>query len=130
MALHKTIALTFAAVLAAATLPLIPQSAAQAAHSGAPIFIPPNNSRDDHTAKKRHGDHYDNVVGNYTRRCTSLDGQFTRLQARMGPSEALREASALYEQGVEHCNGGARLQGIDELTAAIRRIGGIPRVEL
>jgi hypothetical protein len=48
----------------------------------------------------------------------------------MGDSAALREATALYAQGVAHCNGGARQQGIDELTAAIRRIGGIPRVEL
>jgi hypothetical protein len=48
----------------------------------------------------------------------------------MGDSAALREAMALHEQGVADCNGGARLQGIDELTAAIRRIGGIPRVEL
>jgi hypothetical protein len=48
----------------------------------------------------------------------------------MAASAALREAAALHDQGVAHCNGGARLQGIDELTAAIRKIGGIPRVEL
>lgn len=123
MALHKTIVLTFAAALAAAAMPLIPQAVAQ--NGGTPTFIPPNHSKDD-----QHGEHYDNVVGNYTRRCTSLDSQFTRLQAHMGPSSALREASALHQQGVAHCNGGARLQGIDELTAAIRKIGGIPRVEL
>jgi len=123
MALHKTIALTFAAALGATALPLIPQSAAQ--NGGTPTFIPPNHSRGD-----QHGEHYDNVTGNYTRRCTSLDSQYIRLQAHMGPSAALREATALHAQGVAHCNGGARLQGIDELTAAIRRIGGIPRVEL
>jgi hypothetical protein len=42
----------------------------------------------------------------------------------------LQQAAALHDQGVAHCNGGARQQGIDELTAAIRRIGRIPRVEL
>jgi hypothetical protein len=76
------------------------------------------------------GEHYDTVVANYTRRCTSLDGQFTRLRATMATSTMLQQASALHDQGVAHCNGGARLQGIDELTAAIRQIGGIPRVEL
>ena len=48
----------------------------------------------------------------------------------MANSSMLQQASALHDQGVVHCNGGARLQGIDELTAAIRQIGGIPRVEL
>jgi len=134
MAMQRTIVLAFAAAIAAATLPVIPQSVAQngAQKSGtpngsAPIFIPPDNT----TPKKdRSTDHYDNVVGNYTRRCASLDRQFNRLRVRMADSALLREASALHEQGVEHCNGGARLQGIDELTAAIREIGGIPRVEL
>ena len=110
--------------IAAATLPALAQPAAH--NGGTSIFIP-NNHR---MQQDQHGEHYDNVVANYTRRCTSLDGQFSRLRARMGDSAALREASALHEQGVEHCNGGARLQGIDELTAAIREIGGIPRVEL
>ena len=131
MAMRKTIALAFAAALAAGTLSLIPPSAAQ--NGGMPIFIPPDHSRDDHRNHSRddlHGEHYDTVVANYTRRCASLDGQFSRLRAHMGDSAALREASALHEQGVAHCNGGARQQGIDELTAAIRRIGGIPRVEL
>jgi len=123
MAMQKTIVLAFAAALAAATLP-VSQPAAQ--NGSTTIFIP-NNHR---TQQDQRGEHYDNVVANYTRRCTSLDGQFNRLRARMGDSAALREASALHEQGVEHCNGGARLQGIDELTAAIREIGGIPRVEL
>ncbi len=123
MAMQKTIVLAFAAAIAAATLPVISQSAAQ--NGSSPIFIPNNNRMQD-----QRGEHYDTVVANYTRRCASLDGQFSRLQARMGASAALREASALHEQGVEHCNGGARLQGIDELTAAIRKIGGIPRVEL
>ena len=127
----KTIALAFAAALAAGTLSLIPPSAAQ--NGGLPIFIPPDHSRNDHHNHSRddlHGEHYDTVVANYTRRCTSLDSQFTRLQAYMGDSAALREALALHAQGVAHCNSGARLQGIDELTAAIRAIGGIPRVEL
>lgn len=118
----KTIVLAFAAAIAAATLPVISRSAAQ--DGGAPIFIPENRAQD------QRGEHYDTVVANYTRRCASLDGQFSRLQARMGDSAALREASALHEQGVAHCKGGARLQGIDELSEAIRRIGGIPRVEL
>ena len=117
----KTIALIFAAVFAAAILTTLPHATAQADQ----IFIPPNHSRDD-----LHGEHYDTVQANYTRRCTSLDGQFTRLRAVMADSAALQQASALHDQGVAHCNGGARLQGIDELTAAIRQIGGIPRVEL
>ena len=120
MTMQKTILLAFAAAVAAATLPVY-QYAAQ----NAPIFIPNNRAK-----QEERGEHYDNVVANYTRRCASLDSQFNRLRARMGDSAALREASALHEQGVEHCNGGARLQGIDELTAAIREIGGIPRVEL
>jgi hypothetical protein len=132
MAMRKTIALAFAAALAAGTLSLIPPSAAQ--NGGMPIFIPPDHSREDlrnhHSRDDLHGEHYDTVVANYTRRCTSLDGQFRRLQAYMGDSAALREALALHAQGVAHCSGGARLQGIDELTAAIRAIGGIPRVEL
>ena len=48
----------------------------------------------------------------------------------MAPSSQLAQASALYEQGVSHCAGGARPQGIDELTAAIRQLGAIPRVTL
>jgi hypothetical protein len=122
MTMQKTIALTFAAVLAATTLPILSPAVAQ---NGSTIFIPPNRSRDD-----LHGEHDDTVVANYTRRCTSLDGQFTRLRASMANSSMLQRASALHDQGVAHCNGGARLQGIDELTAAIRQIGGIPRVEL
>ncbi len=124
MPMQKTIVLAFAAAVAAATLPALAQPAA---HSGSTTIFIPNNHR---TQEDQRGEHYDNVVANYTRRCTSLDGQFNRLRARMADSAALREASALHEQGVEHCNGGARLQGIDELTAAIREIGGIPRVEL
>ena len=120
MAVQKTIVLAFTAALGCATLPFIPQSAAQNPR----IFVPNHNAQD------QRGEHYDTVVANYTRRCVSLDGQFNRLRARMGDSTALRDALALHEQGVVHCNGGARLQGIDELTAAIRRIGGIPRVEL
>ncbi len=123
MPMQKTILLAFAAALAAATLPAFAQPAAH--NGGTSIFIPNNRTQQD-----QRGEHYDNVVANYTRRCTSLDGQFNRLRARMGDSAALREASALHEQGVEHCNGGARLQGIDELSEAIREIGGIPRVEL
>ena len=121
MTMQKTIALTFAAVLAATTLPVLSHAVAQ----GNPVFIPPNHSRENQS-----GEHYDTVVANYTRRCTSLDGQFTRLRASMANSSMLQQASALHDQGVAHCNGGARLQGIDELTAAIRQIGGIPRVEL
>jgi hypothetical protein len=48
----------------------------------------------------------------------------------MATSTMLQRASTLHDQGVAHCNGSARLQCIDELTAAIRQIGGIPRVEL
>jgi len=126
MAMQKTIILAFAAAIATATLPFISQSVAQGGST--PIFIPPSTNK---TNKgDMHHEHYDNVVANYTRRCSSLDGQFNRLRARMGPSPAMQEALELHEQGVEHCNGGARLQGIDELTAAIRKIGGIPRVEL
>ena len=120
MVLSKAIALAIAGAIGCAALPVVAQN------PGMPIFIPPNaRDKDD-----RHGEHYDTVVANYTRRCTSLDGQFSRLRAHMGDSAALREAAALHEQGVTHCNGGARLQGIDELSAAIREIGGIPRVEL
>jgi len=108
-----TIALTFAAAVAA-----MPAAADN-------IFIPPNHDRENRT-----GEHYDTVVANYTRRCVSLDSQFTRLRATMANSMLLQQASALHDQGVAHCNGGARLQGIDELSAAIRQIGGIPRVEL
>ena len=121
MTMQKVIALTFATALAATTLPVLSPAVAQ----NSTIFIPPN-----HTRENQSGEHYDTVVASYTRRCTSLDGQFTRLRARMADSAALQQASALHDQGVAHCNGGARLQGIDELTAAIRQIGGIPRVEL
>lgn len=127
----KTITLAFAAALAAGTLSLAQPSAAQ--NGGVPIFIPPEHVRDDHRNHSRddlHGEHYDTVVANYTRRCASLDGQFSRLRAQMGDSAALRQGTALYKRGVADCNGGARLQGIDELTAAIRAIGGVPRVEL
>ena len=131
MAMRTTIALAFAAALAAGTLSPIPPAAAQ--NGGIPVFIPPDHARDDHRDHSRddlHGEHYDTVVANYTRRCVSLDGQFSRLRAHSGDSAALRQGTALYKQGVADCNGGARLQGIDELTAAIRAIGGIPRVEL
>ena len=75
-----------------------------------------------------HGEHFDTVMANYTRRCTDLIGQFERARAEMPPSAQVSEASALYESGVAHCRGGARLQGIDELNAAIRYLGVIPRV--
>jgi len=75
-----------------------------------------------------HGEHYDTVMANYTRRCTDLTSQFERARADMPPSAQLSEASALYESGVAHCTGGARLLGIDELNAAIRYLGVIPRV--
>ena len=85
-------------------------------------------------SRKRHrrggGEHYDTVMANYIRRCTDLSNQFERARAEMAPSAQLEEASALYAQGVAHCGGGARLQGIDELTAAIRQLGAIPRVTL
>jgi len=122
MTMPKTIALTFAAVLAATAFPVFSHAVAQGSST---IFIPPSHARENQS-----GEHYDTVQANYTRRCTSLDGQFTRLRASMASSSLLQQASALHDQGVAHCNGGARLQGIDELTAAIRQIGGIPRVEL
>jgi hypothetical protein len=85
-------------------------------------------------SRKRHfhrgGDHYDTVMANYIRRCTDLSNQFERAAANFAPSEQLAHATALYEQGVAHCEGGARLTGIDELNAAIRQLGGIPRVTL
>jgi len=121
MATHKTIVLAFAVAIAATTLPVFSHAVAQ----GSTVFIPPNHSRENQS-----GEHYDTVQANYTRRCTSLDGQFTRLRASMASSSMLQQASALHDQGVAHCNGGARLQGIDELTAAIRQIGAIPRVTL
>ena len=127
MTMQKTIALAIATLIAVAPLPAVSQSHARTGSST--IFIPPPTSGTP-PAQKRHGDHYSNVDGNYTRRCNSLENQFNRLQARMGPSSAMNEALQLHAQGVEHCNGGARLQGIDELTAAIRTIGGIPRIEL
>lgn len=80
--------------------------------------------------RHRGGEHYDTVMANYTRRCTDLSGQFARARAGIPDSPRVAEASALYDQGVSHCNGGARLQGIDELTAAIRLVGAIPRVTL
>jgi hypothetical protein len=80
--------------------------------------------------ENRGGEHYDTVMANYTRRCTDLSNQFERARAEMAPSPQLEGASALYAQGVAHCSGGARLQGIDELTAAIRQLGAIPRVTL
>jgi hypothetical protein len=128
MAMDKTIALALAAGIAAAMLPGISQSAPQS--RSVPIFIPNQHNENEDNEKMRHqgGEHYDTVVGNYTRRCTSLDGQFKQLQARVGAGS--RQASALHEQGVMHCNAGNRLQGIAELSGAIRKIGGIPRVDL
>jgi len=83
--------------------------------------------RHDHSNR---GEHYDTVMANYTRRCTDLSNQFERASADFAPSEQLARATALYQQGVAHCEGGARLTGIDELTAAIRQLGAIPRVTL
>ena len=76
------------------------------------------------------GEHYDTVMANYIRRCTDLSNQFERAADDFAPSEQLAQATALYEQGVAHCEGGARLTGIDELNAAIRQLGAIPRVTL
>jgi hypothetical protein len=83
-----------------------------------------------HFFRPSRGEHYDTVMANYTRRCTDLRTQFEQARADMAPSQQLAAASALYDQGVSHCAGGARLQGIDELTAAIRQLGAIPRVTL
>lgn len=121
MTMQKTIALTFAAVLAATVFPIFSHAVAQSSS----VFIPPSHNRENQS-----GEHYDTVRANYTRRCTSLDSQFTRLRASMANSSMLQQAAALHDQGVAHCNAGARLQGIGELTAAIRQIGGIPHVEL
>jgi len=78
----------------------------------------------------RGGEHYDNVMSNYTRRCADLSGQFARAQAERPDSPLLSDATLRYQRGVALCDGGARMQGIDELTAAIRMIGAIPRVSL
>jgi len=87
-------------------------------------------SRQHRSFHSSRGEHYDTVMANYIRRCADLSSQFERARARMAPSPQLAQASALYDQGVSHCKGGARLQGIDELTAAIRQLGAIPRVTL
>ena len=130
MATQKTIVIVFAMGIATATLPVIPGAAAQ--NGSVPIFIPNNNNADKDHDRTRHqgGEHYDNVVGNYPRRCASLDDQFRRLWLHVSDSTALREGVVLHNQGVMHCDAGARLQGIDELSEAIRKVGGIPRVEL
>ena len=70
--------------------------------------------------------HFDTVMGNYSRRCSELDAQFVRERAGRPDSSYLREASALYDVGSAHCRGGAGLTAIDELSEAIKRIGGIP----
>ena len=88
------------------------------------------SSKHRHFRSNRGGEHYDTVMANYTRRCTDLRSQFERARAEMAPSQQLAAASALYDRGVSHCAGGARLQGIDELTAAIRQLGAIPRFTL
>ena len=87
-------------------------------------------SRKRHRHHSSRGEHYDTVMSNYIRRCTDLSNQFERAAADFAPSTQLEQATALYDQGVAHCAGGARLQGIDELNAAIRQLGGIPRVTL
>lgn len=76
------------------------------------------------------GEHYDTVTANYIRRCTDLSGQFSRARAEFPESAQLTAADALFERAVAHCNGGARMQGIEELNEAIRLIGAIPRVSL
>jgi hypothetical protein len=78
----------------------------------------------------RGGEHYDNVMANYIRRCTDLTAQFNRAQVERADSPQLAEAVALYQQGVANCSSGARLRGIRELTEAIRMIGARPRVNL
>ena len=76
------------------------------------------------------GEHYDTVMANYIRRCNDLGGQYSRARAERPESAQLAAADALYERGVTHCSDGARMQGIEELTEAIRLIGAIPRVSL
>jgi hypothetical protein len=83
-----------------------------------------------HFRHRSSGEHYDTVMANYIRRCTDLSNQFERASESFAPSQQLAQATALYEQGVAHCEGGARLTGIDELNAAIRQLGAIPRVTL
>jgi hypothetical protein len=122
MALRKTLVLAIAVLGVAAIQPLL--APLSSANGDSPIFIPEVGQKD------QQGDHYDTVMANYIRRCNSLSSQFNRARADMGDSALVREATALYEQGVEHCSSGARLQGIDELSEAIRKIGAIPRVEL
>jgi hypothetical protein len=98
--MHKTIALALATGIAVATLPGISQSAPQSRST--PIFIANEHDEKENNERMRHqgGEHYDTVVGNYTRRCTSLDGQFKHLRAR--PGAGSREASALCPQGPMH----------------------------
>lgn len=78
----------------------------------------------------RGGEHYDTVMANYTRRCTDLNAQFNRALAERSEAPQLADAVALYQQGAANCSSGARLQGIKELTEAIRLIGARPRVSL
>jgi len=114
----RNIAFAIIAAIAAPGLPV----AIGAQPGGAPDFFIPEGG-------ERGGEHYDTVQGNYTRRCNSLSSQFTRARSGMADSDRLRQASALYEKGVGHCHGGARLQGIDELSQAIQMIGRIPLLE-
>jgi hypothetical protein len=81
-----------------------------------------------HFFRPSHGEHYDTVMANYTRRCTDLRTQFEQARATW-PDSSPPTGPALYDR-VSAIAPAARLQGIDELTAAIRQIGGIPRVTL
>ena len=78
----------------------------------------------------RGGEHYDNVMSNYIRRCNDLDRQFNRALAKRPDAAQLTDAVALYQQGAAHCRNGPRLRSIRELTEAIRMIGARPRVNL
>jgi hypothetical protein len=117
-----------AAVLAAAAL--VPLADTASAASNRPFFPPPSGASQPPSstaAQRRPGSHYSIVAGKLIRQCTDLEGQFDRAVASVQGASWTRNAQALRAQGGTACSQGEREQGIDQLRAAVKAIGAVPR---
>ena len=114
--------------LAAAAL-LVGTATVPATARSDPFFVPnAGKDLDSHDAPVHRPSHYDVVVAEQIRRCADLSSQFNQALARTADSPMTRGAMPDYRQGVTLCDGGARMQGVATLEAALKEIGAVPHI--
>jgi len=115
--------LAVAAALVASVFALSDNLAA--AGTSPTVFIPPKPSASAHV--RRAGGHYSTAIANQIRQCNGLSFAYDQAVSGQG-AKVSQEAQALHDQGVAMCAGGARTEGITNLSTALRDIGVTPRV--